>query len=917
VALLKRWIAQGAKWPNDVVVKEKAKADASWWAYQPLKVARLSELSSAQMPESESQATTIDVPFTSIPMSLSMSNNPSKNQIVLRCALALCVSACACLCEATGEEATVEADLLVVGGTESGCAAAVQAARMGVKRIVLVNDIEWLGGQFSAEALGAIDENRAHGYDGSVPIPRSGIFRDVIDAIEKQNAELYGGVHRPGNTRVITTSRPVVSEKVFRELLAPYEESGQITRFSNYVLKSVLKKNNRVVGVDFVSTDEKNSLTVRASLTIDATDWGDVIQGSGAKWDAGVDAKSEFGEPSAPESGQPATDLNPITWCMILEQRKTKTLIPQPAGYDPRYFDKTWSWIDEEFSYSTRRLVDGRGFKEIDHPDILLINTPPVDYPLDVYPAEVAAALEATEVGASKKNLVAMTPEQREIIFQDARRHSLKYYYHLQQRFPKFQYMALSEEFGTVDRLPPKPYIRESLRLVSQHIVREQEVLGFGSRSNYAKTMFPDAVFSWQFELDFHPTKRSWTTDAGENGPWEATFRGNRRFGRTGTGRCVFPLRTLVPKDIQGLLAAQKNLGYTSIVSSSCRLHDQSIHAGQASGAVAAISLRHDQSPAEFYLQPDRFAEIWSGLLEVKSGAPLVIWPFADVDPFDPGFVAIQQLALRRLLPLGPYDTKFYPDKPATPAWISEVTATVAKAGYEPPSIVVTRTEKRRNIAVIVWKHIQSQSIPQPTRESKFDADGDDIADANDPLPFTPGSVSWKVETARDGLPDLKAPFAKGVRAFNFTSPKGAKREGFQNDVGKSFNDDSGFGWRRDLSKNTRLRNSDNEPLRDGFVFTRSQDVWECKVENGRWKVQVCLGDSGHPQPGQYLSVENQVGAENIETSAGHFHEVTSTVTVRDGLLTLKLGVPQGGSNTCINWMILEPIEERRSTANE
>ncbi|MFP6765681.1 MAG: FAD-dependent oxidoreductase, partial [Planctomycetaceae bacterium] len=64
----------------------------------------------------------------------------------------------------------IHADLLVVGGTESGCAAAVQAARMGVRRIVLVNDIDWLGGQFSAEGLGAIDENRAHGYDGSVPI---------------------------------------------------------------------------------------------------------------------------------------------------------------------------------------------------------------------------------------------------------------------------------------------------------------------------------------------------------------------------------------------------------------------------------------------------------------------------------------------------------------------------------------------------------------------------------------------------------------------------------------------------------------------------------------------------------------------------------------------------------------------------
>lgn len=500
---------------------------------------------------------------------------------------------------AAAEERTIVADLLIVGGTESGCAAAIQAARMDVKRVVLVNDIEWLGGQFSAEGLGAIDENRAHGYDGSVPIPRSGIFRDVIDAIEDTNAQIYGGIRRPGNTRVITTSRPVISERVFRKLLEPFEKNEQIRRYSNYRVNKVLTTRNRVTGVEFDSTDGAETLTVRAGLTIDASDWGDVIQGSGAKWDAGVDAQSEFDEPSAPEFVDHSTDMNPITWCMILEQREKETLFPKPEGYDPKYFSGLWGWIHEDFAYTTRRLVDGTGFEEINHPDVLLINSPPTDYPLDRYPANVAAALEATNKGASGRNIVAMTPRQREIVFDDARKHSLKYYYHLQQRFPKFRVMALSDEFGTADKLPPKPYVRESLRLVAQHVVREQEVVGFGGRSNYATTMFPDAVFSWQFEMDFHPTKRQWTTDGLENGPWEAAFRGNRRFGRGGTGRCVFPLRSFVPKDVKGLLGAQKNLGYTSIVGSSCRLHDQSIHAGQACGAVAAVSLRNGTDPDE------------------------------------------------------------------------------------------------------------------------------------------------------------------------------------------------------------------------------------------------------------------------------------------------------------------------------
>lgn len=60
VDLLRRWIRQGTPWPPDVVVKEKAKADSSWWAYQPLNVVRFSESTSPQSPGSESRASTID-----------------------------------------------------------------------------------------------------------------------------------------------------------------------------------------------------------------------------------------------------------------------------------------------------------------------------------------------------------------------------------------------------------------------------------------------------------------------------------------------------------------------------------------------------------------------------------------------------------------------------------------------------------------------------------------------------------------------------------------------------------------------------------------------------------------------------------------------------------------------------------------
>lgn len=783
--------------------------------------------------------------------------------------------------ELSAEE--LEVDLLVVGGTESGCAAAVQAARMGIEKIALVNDIEWLGGQFSAEGLGAIDENRGHGYDGTVPIPRSGIFRDVIDAIEAKNAELYGGVKRPGNTRVITTSRPIVSEQVFRELIAPFEKNGQILRRSNYHVVSVLVDNDRVVGVEFRPGDSsREPLTVRAKLTIDASDWGDVIKGSGARWEAGQDPKSRYNEPSASVSGEPATDLNPITWCMILEQQKEPHLFPKPEGYDPAYFSGTWGWIKEDFAYTTRRLVDGQGYKEIDHPDILLINNPSIDYPLDTWPKSVADALEATEPGASKKNLVAMTREQREIVFADARNHTLKYYYHLQQNFPRFRHMALSREFGTEDHLPPKPYVREGLRLVAKHILKEQEVVGFEARSNYATVMFPDAVFCWQFELDFHPTRRKWTTNKGDTGPWEADFRGNRRFGRGGTGRAVFPLRALLPESTKGLIGAQKNLGYSSIVSSSCRLHDQSIHAGQAAGAVAAVALKKKEEPGESAHLP----AIWSALLDSELGAPMAVWPFRDVDPFDPDFAVFQQLALRRVLGLSFSDTAFRPDQPAGKEWLARVVSTVKERGYR-FSKTIKLPITRRELARQVWAELQNQPVPA----SHFQK-----------------AIPWTVDPERDGIPG--GDVSSYERAFNFTGHDSPNREGWTTDSGKAFQEEQGFGWRKDISGNTRYGKSGGDPLKSGFVFTRKQHTWECEIENGSWTVTACLGDAEHPQPGQHLSIEGVTLAENVDTGAGRFRELSATIVVKDGALTVTIGTPKGGSNTCINWLVVERTEK-------
>ncbi len=666
---------------------------------------------------------------------------------------------------------TIETDLLIVGGTESGCAAAVQAARMGVERIVLVNDIEWLGGQFSAEALTAIDENTYKtGVRHQLPFPRSGLFKEVMDRIEAINLKKYG-VRRPGNTRVITTCLPADAERAFRDLIRPYVDSGQIKIISNYypVAAALDDAGTTLRSVQFKSTQSgQPELTVAAKLTIDASDWGDAIKAAGAEYEFGPDLKSKYNEPLAPPSrdGYPLTDMNPITYGMTLVESDEYEPITKPAQYDERnyrgdpkkaasitYLD--WRYPnDVPWLYESRRLVDHYGFKQIDHPDVVLLCFPAVDYPLDVWPRRVADALEATEPGTSKKNIAELTYEQRQIVFDDAKQYSLGFLYYLQtavhdrmaDKTHSFRRFKLSDEFGTPDRVPPKPYARESLRLKSMYMMRQQDTTGHGGDSNnFARVMYHDGVACWQFEYDFHPTGRRFIVGGDPSGPWQSYFRKGRTWGPPYSGKSLFPLRSLVPEKIDGLLGGQKNLGYSSIVSAAVRLHDTSMAIGQAGGAAAAVAIHNEVQPRAIPFDAALLSQVHRGLCSrLDGGEPQMLWPFADVATDHPAFEAINLLAARRGLPLAPTEVDFRPDDPADTAWRNQVVALSleTKITNDPPQVPAGNTT-RGEFAQAWWAKIKDLPDRPFTRVKPNDADNDGLDDRDDALPLEAKSMSW------------------------------------------------------------------------------------------------------------------------------------------------------------------------------
>jgi hypothetical protein len=708
-----------------------------------------------------------------------------------------------------GVNEPIACDLLVVGGNESAVAAAIQAARLGVRKIILANDGHWLGGQFTSEGLGAVDEWTKY-RGGRVPFPRSGLFLEIMTLIEDDMERKYG-LRRPGNCFCAwTTCEPRNTEALFRRLIAPYlrASGGPIEMLENVEPVRVTVERNRIVGVEFEVVGTMSpaaTVSIRPTLTIDASDWGDVVRVSGASYFCGPDLKQRFDEPSAPASYDDIdrNEINPITYCMVLRESDQPTVIERPPHYDEnRYLAATTATRDEFKSfgwpakamapfalawkdtalpngpytdgptvYHHRRLVDRRHNRLAAGTEAVLVNWPLQDYPTNAYPQHVVDALESVEPGASQKNLVEMSPRLRQIVFDDAKAHTLGLLHHLQttvadrdlaaaakegRSIVTFRDLRLTDEFGTPDRLPPKPYIREGLRTECLYMLREQDVRDTDGNQCWAASMVSDGVFGFQFNIDFHPTKRIFKNDDPHE-TWTLVHTPLRNWS-TDTDRAMLPLRSLVPKSVDGLLVAGKNLGLSSIVQSAVRLHGHGMLAGQAAATIAAVCLDRERQPRDLACDKGEIRVIQSLLLgggrvlgPVRKPPGVLLWPYHDVPPDADYFRAANWAAVLNL---------YVPDS-AKPDFDAEHVVTreeVAEAAWRVNRLVGNGTfvfsdkdpiTTRRELVLAIDRLIAEsgwRNKETPFLQPGGDSDADGVPDLSDPLPH---------DADNDGVSDL------------------------------------------------------------------------------------------------------------------------------------------------------------------
>lgn len=522
------------------------------------------------------------------------------------------------------------ADLVIIGGGTGGCAAALAAARNGL-RVILTEETDWLGGQFTAQAVPPDENPWIETFGGT----RSYLnFRQRIRDYYYRNFPLTAEARarpylNPGNGWVSRLCHePRVALAVLQELFAPRVAGGRLVVLLRHHALDASVSGDKVEAVRVRNADSGHELVLRARYFADATELGDLLPLTRTEYVTGTESQKDTGEPHAPAVAAPQNQ-QAFTCCFAIDYLPGEDhTIERPRDYDfwrefvpalnPAWPGRLLAWAYSDAAtgkprtletdpekatglWTYRRLADKAQFLAGTYPgDLSLVNWPQNDYFLgnlcDVPPAEAARHLDR------------------------AKQLSLSLLYWLQTEAPRpgggtgWKGLRLRPDVvGTEDGLAKYPYIRESRRIRAAFTVREQHVsteyrmkeTGV-ARDQVTAAEFKDSVGIGSYRIDLHPSTGGDNSIDISSLPFQ------------------IPLGALLPQRVENLLPACKNLGVTHITNGCFRLHPVEWNIGEAAGALAAFCLAKQRLPREV-LQQSALLSAFQSLLS-DQGVPLA-WP--------------------------------------------------------------------------------------------------------------------------------------------------------------------------------------------------------------------------------------------------------------------------------------------------
>ena len=534
----------------------------------------------------------------------------------------------------------IQYDIVVVGGSLGGVAAALRAGAMGAN-VCLIEATDWLGGQYTAQGVTKPDDNQYVDTVGSTAGYRA--FRHAVRAYYRNNFRLSStGASQPefnpGGKYPGFALEPRVGSNVLNQMLT---DSSTVHLRLDTQIENVEVSGDTIISV--TATDAAGT-TARylAAYFLDATDLGDLLPlcgTEGVDWVLGAESQDATQEPAAPPA--PRRDwIQPITVPFALEHRPAgeNHTIPQPANYDQLKAQQSYTILDGYIKgmftpgadmWSYRQFIASKNFADPAFPyDLTMINTGGNDYEQGTLPTGSVDG-DAAVIAA-------------------ARQASLGYLYWLQTECPRDDHPTRKgypelklrvDLFGTTDGTAAQPYIRESRRIKALKTIVQQD-LDVGFNAGPRAKLFSDSCGIGHYGMDVHAL-----TSAGMPNSFIDTMP------------YQIPVSALIPVRLTNLLAACKNLGVTHITNGAYRLHPIEWNIGESAGALAAFCVSNNVAPQNVPVTADLLSSYQHTLLD--AGIPLFWW--TDITTDNPIFAAIHMLGVNGIFS-GYQDMTFRPN---------------------------------------------------------------------------------------------------------------------------------------------------------------------------------------------------------------------------------------------------------------
>ena len=508
-------------------------------------------------------------------------------------------------------------DVVVVGGTPGGVAAAVAAARMG-SHVTLVESHRHVGGMASS-GLGKSDiENRAM---------IAGIFGEFVERVREHYVTTYGADHP--NVDLCHDGyyfEPSVAEEVFESLLA---ECQTLQVLKGWRLVDVSVETNRLLAIEIVNDhirkaaspgpspehgtggldNRTNTERLTADVFIDATYEGDLFALAGAAYRLGRESRDTFDEPHAGvvyfdyQNGEflPGTTgaaderLPAYTYrlCLTTDPDNAAPL-DEPPDYDRRRYLGYFEDLAAGRLAAPKTFKPGRGYN-VAHFDTLVRALSVTDIPGDKTDVNMNPRPLAFPFAELNRDYVQADHRERERISAHIRNVTLGLLYFLQNdaevpaehRALARQYHLPRDEFTDNGHFPFQLYVREARRLVGEYTLTEHDVTGTHGHSQ----RHVDSVAVGEFPIDSFPCRRRQPSDT-------IVLEGYLGMLDHITRPYEIPYRIMIPEEMDGLIvpvaASTSHVAYSSI-----RMEPTWMALGQAAGVAAHLSVAHNTVPRD------------------------------------------------------------------------------------------------------------------------------------------------------------------------------------------------------------------------------------------------------------------------------------------------------------------------------